>query len=177
MLSAVTSSAAFYLPQATGRKSATAEQSTAAESAQSLDKLQQTDRKVREHERAHQSAGAGLAGSAQFQYQTGPDGKKYAVAGEVPIDVSPGATPDETIRKAQQVRAAALAPADPSGQDRAVAAQAASMEQEAQLAQQNTGRDAGFALRTGGVQAYQAQALGQSDPQAMLVGQLLNLQA
>ena len=97
------------------------------------------DAEVRAHEAAHMAAGGGLASGMSFSYQTGPDGKRYAVGGEVGIDTSPGKTPEETILKAQRIRAAALAPAKPSGQDRAVAAQAAQMEASArgQLAEQN----------------------------------------
>ena len=58
------------------------------------------------------------------------DGRRYAVGGEVDLDVH-WPTPDETIRNAQQVRSAALAPAQPSGQDRAVAAAASQMEAQA----------------------------------------------
>jgi len=104
-----------------------------------LQQLQQTDRAVRSHEQAHISASGGLAqGAAQFSYQRGSDGKLYAIGGEVRIDTSPGRTPEETISRARQIRAAAMAPADPSPQDRAVAAKAAAMELEArqQLAQQ-----------------------------------------
>jgi hypothetical protein len=54
------------------------------------------------------------------------------VAGEVNIDTSPGRTPEETLERARTIQAAALAPADPSGQDRAVAARAQQMAQEAQ---------------------------------------------
>jgi hypothetical protein len=53
------------------------------------------------------------------------------VAGEVGIRISPGRTPEETIRIAARVRAAALAPADPSPQDRRVAAQATRMQMQA----------------------------------------------
>ena len=97
------------------------------------------DAEVRAHEAAHMAAGGGLTSGMSFSYQTGPDGKRYAVGGEVGIDTSPGKTPEETILKAQRIRAAALAPAKPSGQDRAVASQASQMEASArgQLAQQN----------------------------------------
>ncbi|MGC8677083.1 MAG: putative metalloprotease CJM1_0395 family protein [Hydrogenobaculum sp.] len=57
-------------------------------------------------------------------YVVGPNSKKYAVGGDVSIDVSPGPTPQDTIRKMERVIKAALAPVDPSAQDRAVAAQA-----------------------------------------------------
>lgn len=94
-----------------------------------LAKLQARDRAVRQHEMAHLAVSGGLATSgASFTYQKGPDGVDYAVGGEVSIDTSPGRTPEDTIARARQIQAAALAPADPSGQDRAVASQAAQME-------------------------------------------------
>ena len=63
----------------------------------------------------------------------GPDGVNYAVSGEVSIDVGPAATPQETLLKAQIVRRAALAPAEPSAQDRNVAAEAVKLEAQARL--------------------------------------------
>ncbi len=97
--------------------------------------LATTDREVRAHEAAHLAAAGGLAqGGASFDTVRGPDGRPYAIGGEVSIDVSPGRTPEETIAKAQQIRSAALAPADPSAQDYRVAAQAAQMAQQAQQA-------------------------------------------
>lgn len=104
-----------------------------------VDELKQTDRKVRQHEMAHMAAGGGMVTSgASYTYERGPDGQSYAVAGEVGIDTSPGRTPEETIERARRIRAAATAPAEPSGQDRSVAAQATQMEQQArvELAQQ-----------------------------------------
>lgn len=98
-----------------------------------LAKLRATDRKVRAHEQAHAAAAGGLAkGGPQFTFERGPDGKQYAVAGEVSLDTSavPG-DPEATLRKAQRIRAAALAPADPSPQDRAVASKATAMEAQA----------------------------------------------
>ncbi|UCV19506.1 putative metalloprotease CJM1_0395 family protein [Ferribacterium limneticum] len=98
--------------------------------------LKSRDREVRQHEQAHMAAGGGLVTSgASYSYQKGPDGVNYAIGGEVGISTSPGRTPEETIQRARQIKAAALAPADPSGQDRAVAAQAAQMEQGARLEQ------------------------------------------
>ena len=89
-----------------------------------IDQLKSRDREVRAHEQAHAAVGGSLAGSPSYEYQTGPDGKKYAVGGEVSIDVSKTNDPETTIRKMQTVRAAALAPAEPSSQDRKVAAEA-----------------------------------------------------
>lgn len=96
-----------------------------------VQQLKAADQKVRQHEAAHQAAGAGLTGGANYQYVRGTDGRQYAVAGEVSINTSPAGTPEATLAKARQIRAAALAPADPSPQDRAVAAAASLMESQA----------------------------------------------
>jgi len=97
-----------------------------------LIQLQASDTKVRAHESAHLSAAAGIAaGGASFTYERGPDGRMYAVAGEVPISVSEGKDPQDTLEKMRQVEAAAMAPADPSPQDHAVAANARSGELKA----------------------------------------------
>ena len=95
-------------------------------------KLKQTEEKVKAHEAAHKAVGGNLAGSASYSYTQGPDGRSYITGGEVQIDMSSGRTPEETISRMQQVIRAALAPADPSGQDRAVAAQASSQMADAQ---------------------------------------------
>ncbi len=101
-----------------------------------LDELQARDREVRQHEQAHKAAAGPYATSGPtYSYQEGPDGRRYAVGGSVGIDVSPEATPEETIAKMQVVRRAALAPAEPSSQDRRVAAQASRIEQQARTEQ------------------------------------------
>lgn len=90
-----------------------------------LTELKSRDREVRAHEAAHQSVGGQYAGSMSLSYERGPDGAQYAVGGEVSIDVGPvQGDPQATIEKMRVVRAAAMAPAQPSAQDRAVAAQA-----------------------------------------------------
>lgn len=92
------------------------------------------DAEVKAHERAHQAAGGQYTGSISFSYQTGPDGKRYAIGGEVPIDASPiSGDPQATIDKMRVVRSAALAPADPSSQDRSVASTAGRLMVEAQM--------------------------------------------
>ncbi len=100
---------------------------------QRIEQLKKIDREVRLHEQMHLSAAGSYArGGATFQYTTGPDGKKYAISGEVSIDTSdiPN-NPRATITKAQVIRRAALAPAEPSAQDRSVAAEATQMEMKA----------------------------------------------
>jgi len=113
--------------------------------------LQKTDRKVRSHEAAHKAvAGAYARSAAQFVTVVGPDGKRYATGGEVAIDASPvPGDPEATVRKMDQVARAALAPADPSPQDRAVAAQARQAGAEAQReASREPRQPAGEASRT-----------------------------
>ena len=105
-----------------------------AEQQSEVDDLKRTDQEVKAHERAHMAAGAGLVmGGANYQYQRGPDGNMYAVSGEVKIDTSREKDPKDTIRKMQQVKRAALAPAQPSGQDRSVAARASQIEAQARV--------------------------------------------
>jgi len=122
----------FY---AGGADRAAANQKLTPEEQQQVQKLRQIDRQVRAHEAAHKAAGAGLTGAVTYEFVRGPDGRQYAVAGEVSIDVSPAQTPEQTIAKAKRIQAAALAPADPSSQDRAVAAQAAQMAAKARIEQ------------------------------------------
>ena len=93
--------------------------------------LQTIDRKVHAHELAHISVGGRFAGGASYEYEIGPDNRQYAVAGEVPIALITGDTPQETIINMNQIIAAALAPADPSSQDRGVASSANSYIQKA----------------------------------------------
>src|SRR3989339_504970 len=90
-----------------------------------VDELKKTDKKVRANEQAHMAAGGGVVrGGPSYSYQKGPDGRSYAVGGEVSIDTSKEKTPQQTITKMQRVKAAALAPGDPSAQDRSAASQA-----------------------------------------------------
>lgn len=99
-----------------------------------LAQLRARDVEVRAHEAAHAAVAGSLGGRPSLEYVLGPDGRRYAVAGEVSVDTSPGRTPEETITKARTIRAAATAPASPSAQDMAVASAAARMEAEAHAA-------------------------------------------
>ncbi|MBT8136010.1 MAG: hypothetical protein KJO54_03245 [Gammaproteobacteria bacterium] len=134
--------------------------SFSAEEQSQLRELRARDREVRAHEQAHLSAaGAHARGGASFTYETGPDGRRYAVGGEVSIDTAEVAgDPQATLAKARQVRRAALAPADPSPQDRQVAARAAAMAREAsaEIAQQRIEAQSGTATSGRLDRAYQA---------------------
>ncbi|MBX3042832.1 MAG: hypothetical protein KIT33_11925 [Candidatus Kapabacteria bacterium] len=100
-----------------------------------VERLKRIEQQVIAHEQAHIAAGGGLVrGGASYSYQSGPDGKRYIVGGEVQIDASPlPDDPEGTISKMQQVRRAALAPSDPSPQDRAVANEASKNEMSARM--------------------------------------------
>ena len=96
-----------------------------------IEQLKARDQEVRVHEQAHASTGGQYAGAPQYEYTTGPDNKRYVTDGEVSIDVSEEKTPEETLKKMEQVRAAALAPTEPSSQDLKVAAEASQKATEA----------------------------------------------
>jgi hypothetical protein len=132
-----------------------------SEQQQEVNRLKAIDRKVRAHEQAHMAAGSGVTGGASFQYTRGPDGRQYAVGGEVRINVSAGQTPESTLERARIIQAAALAPAEPSSQDRAVAAQAAMMETQARaelsrVKREEQGGEASAQTRQAALQAYAA---------------------
>ena len=96
--------------------------------------LQLRDREVRAHEAAHAAAGGAYAGSPTYSFERGPNGRTYATGGAVSIDISPiSGDPQATLQKAQQVRAAALAPAEPSAQDIKVAQKAQTMAAKARI--------------------------------------------
>lgn len=133
--------------------------------------MEKRDQEVRTHEQQHLAAAGGHArGGAHYSFETGPDGKRYVVEGHVNIDTS--AVPDDpeaTIQKAQTIRRAALAPAQPSGADRAVAAKAGRMETQArqELASENgdapkadNAADGGNAAATGSESAAADGARG-----------------
>ncbi len=101
------------------------------EEKQQVRELRQTDAEVHRHEQAHASVGGPYAGLPTYEYVRGPDGQRYAVAGEVSIDTSPAKDPAATIRKMEIVIKAALAPADPSPQDHAIANKARQIKAQA----------------------------------------------
>ncbi|MEM1386082.1 MAG: putative metalloprotease CJM1_0395 family protein [Pseudomonadota bacterium] len=121
-----------------------------------IDELKARDREVRDHEQAHARVGGPYAGEPSYSYQIGPDGKRYAVGGEVSIDVTPVPDdPEATIAKMDVVKAAALAPAEPSSQDRRVAALAdaqrlaamADLAELRRIERQGDTRETGISLR------------------------------
>ncbi|MBZ0264971.1 hypothetical protein K8I28_09910 [bacterium] len=98
-----------------------------------VQELKERDREVRSHEQAHLAAAGGLAnGGPVFEYEKGPDGRQYAVGGHVSVSIGEGDTPEERLKNAKQAERAALAPAEPSAQDRKVASKARAEAQKAQ---------------------------------------------
>lgn len=179
--SATKSKDASSRPGTSASSGATRPETLTPEQQRQVQQLKEIDRKVRAHEQAHIAVGTDLVrGGASFTYQTGPDDQRYAVSGEVSIDASPGRTPEETIPKAQHIRATALAPADPSAQDQSVAAKASLMEANARIElsaqqQEESGESTSEGrLTTGedGTRFYQAVA--QSGISSASVGGWLN---
>lgn len=99
--------------------------------------LKAVDQKVKAHEQAHQASGGQFAGGISYEFQKGPDGQKYAISGEVPIQMPKSDNPKDTIQAMEQVRRAALAPANPSSQDMQVASKASQAILRAQSELQN----------------------------------------
>ncbi len=133
--------------------------------------LQARDREVRAHEAAHQAAGGALAGAASFTLQKGPDGRSYAVGGEVPINAGPIAgDPDATIAKLRTVKRAALAPAEPSSADRRIASSADSGVRQAQLEKRRQASEERSAKAAENVEARQSGSTSTEVPTEERVG-------
>ncbi|MEO0512384.1 MAG: putative metalloprotease CJM1_0395 family protein [Planctomycetota bacterium] len=135
------------------------------EQVREVEELKARDLEVRQHEQAHVAAAGDLfRGGPFYEYKTGPDGNRYAVAGSVRIDTSEGQTPEETMRRAATIRRSALAPKEPSSTDRRVAAKADRMAREAQAeiasrdetseGTQNDGRQGASAAGRAALEAY-----------------------
>jgi len=100
-----------------------------------IQQLKVRDQEVRAHEAAHIAAGRPyIVSGPSYTYQEGPDGRNYAIGGEVQLDTSPVVNdPKATLEKAETVRRAALAPADPSSQDQRVASSATQTAAQARI--------------------------------------------
>ncbi len=133
-------------------KSTNSDKQLTEEEQKQIEELKSRDREVKNHEQAHIAAGGSyVLGGASYDYQTGPDGKQYAVGGSVNIDTSPvDGNPEATIAKAQVVIKAALAPAEPSGQDQKVASAARQMMSEARK-ELNSQKNAANNTETGNI--------------------------
>ncbi len=121
---------------------ADAKKTQQAQDLELIQQLKNRDAHVRAHEQAHLAvAGQYAAGSASFTYQAGPDGVKYAIGGEVPINISAESTPEATIQKMEVIKRAALAPADPSSADLQIASAASAKEMQAMQELQSIQRE------------------------------------
>lgn len=121
-----------------------------------ITRLKARDAEVRAHENAHRSVGGDLTGPASFTYQTGPDGISYAIGGEVSIDMSPEGDHKATQSKMQRVKAAAMAPAEPSAQDIKVASTATMLEAKAKMDEmKEKTEEAKKAVKEGALKKYE----------------------
>ncbi|WP_448871599.1 putative metalloprotease CJM1_0395 family protein [Desulfobulbus propionicus] len=158
-----------------GEERSATPQDLAPEEEKMVRELKQRDREVKAHEMAHLAvAGQYARGGASYTYQQGPDGRRYAVGGEVPVDLSEEKTPEETIEKMRVIRRAAMAPAEPSSADRSVAANASAIEgrarqelqaQEAQEAEAARSRASSGERETGSAEGADAAAPPSESPQ------------
>jgi hypothetical protein len=147
-------------------------QELSVEEAKELQALKQRDREVRAHEQAHAAAGGQhVRGGPAYSYQRGTDGRQYAIGGEVQIDTSPIAgDPAATLQKMQQVQSAAMAPSEPSTQDRRVASRAAAAAAKARSEMQSGAGDDEADSKA--ARAYGTAQSNQTEP-----GEFLNIRA
>ncbi len=93
-----------------------------------IEKIRKNSRNVKRRELVYRAVvGNHVRGAVSFQYEIGPDGMKYAVAGHTAIDTRPIINnPEASIRKAQAIKRTKI--------DRSVAVEVEKMEREARLA-------------------------------------------
>ncbi len=91
------------------RSGVAAESELTSAKRQVISELAARDREVRDHEAAHTNTGGRFTGASSFTYERGPNGRNYAVAGEVSIQVSSSAieSPQDAVERVQAVRRAA----------------------------------------------------------------------
>lgn len=93
-----------------------------------VEALQRRDSAVRQEEQTHAAQAGAFAGAPVYQYEVGPDDKRYAVSGEVPVHVkNPTGDAKQLERALAILSQAATAPAAPSAQDISVAQRATSL--------------------------------------------------
>ena len=128
-------------------------------------RLKDLDGKVKAHEMAHKVAAGSLAGGGPYyEYEQGPDGVNYAVAGHVPIHVPETSDPEQALRDSEKAYRAALAPTDPSAADRAAAAQFSSRAAQArQQIAKNRGDDPGGVKQGAGEKEGDRQPVTESN--------------
>ena len=89
--------------KAAGKTDSSSQNELTEEEKREVEDLQKKDREVKAHEMAHVAAGGGVVrGAPIYEYQTGPDGKRYAVGGHVNIDTASEKDPEKTIKKMQE---------------------------------------------------------------------------
>ena len=112
--------------------------SLSAEDKELLQKLQARDAKVRSHETAHIMAAGGQAhGTPTYIYQTGPDGRRYAIGGSVNISMLKTGDAEHDARQARTAYRAAMATGEPSPHDMQAAMRARLREMEAAASLRN----------------------------------------
>jgi hypothetical protein len=118
-----------------------------AEDKRKLQDLKRKDKEVRRQEQIRRAvAGPVARGGPRYRYVEGPDGKKYAISGEIVLDTYFGdvlSNPEAALKKARRVRRAALS-GNPSARDRQIASKATQVEAKARriLAQKKENQEA-----------------------------------
>ena len=87
-----------------------------------LDKFKKTDADIKSHEQIHASIGQ-TTSPISYNYQEGPDGKMYAIGGQVRLDTSIPSDPKAAAFKLDMIEKAAAGPMNSSGADSSIVSQ------------------------------------------------------
>ena len=69
------------------------------EEVRTVDALQRRDSAIRQEEQTRASQAGAFAGAPIYQYEVGPDDKRYAVSGEVPVRVENPPSDAEQLKR------------------------------------------------------------------------------
>ncbi len=96
------------------------------EEQRTVEDMRRRDSTVRQEEQTQAAQAGQFAGAPIYEYQVGPDNKRYAVAGEVPVSIPDPSSDPATLERALDVLSqAATSPAATSAQEFMAAQQAA----------------------------------------------------
>jgi hypothetical protein len=98
-----------------------------------LRRLRARDQEVRNHELAHAASLGRFKGVVNYSYQLGPDGKLYAIGGSTEVAAGATTSKADARARAEAVRRAAGAVADPSNADIAAGLDATQQENKLRL--------------------------------------------
>lgn len=123
---------------------------------QEVRRLRSQERRLSMAQNAQRQLAGPYARSVSRSFRNGPDGVGYAVDGSISLDTTASSSPQENLKKAQTLRAAAMASGQPSASDMEAIARANQMEAKAQLEMARSAREEAIPVDEEGARSHAA---------------------